>query len=93
MIKQILLLLVLSSLLAFSQCEESFMKMRIYREFISDLFSKNMGLIFSQVQPSISVKDVYLPELNTAMKNFHLHITSPNYSQSEIEDMINVGDD
>jgi hypothetical protein len=75
MIKELLIITILA-LLGFVKTEESFMKLRIYRELIEDLFSKNLNLIFSQLKPTISVKDVALPELNTALTNFNLQVTS-----------------
>jgi len=35
-----------------------------------------MNLIFKELKTTISVKDVRLPELNTALTNFNLQITS-----------------
>lgn len=57
--------------------------MRVYRELIEDLFQKNMHLIFSELKTTISVKDVKLPELNTALTNFNLQITSTKDDDTE----------
>jgi CMP-2-keto-3-deoxyoctulosonic acid synthetase len=42
-----------------------------------------MNLIFSQLKTTISVKDVNLPELNTALTNFNLQITSTKEDDTE----------
>jgi hypothetical protein len=68
---QVVLLLALccSSLLA----EESFYRFRIYKDFIKDVFEKNLKMIFERTE-RLQMKDIYLQDLGTQMTNVKMSI-------------------
>ena len=53
--------------------EESFYKFRIYKDFLKDIFEKNLKLIFEKTE-RLQMKDIYLPDLGTQMTNVRMSV-------------------
>jgi hypothetical protein len=53
--------------------EESFYRFRIYKDFIKDVFEKNLKMIFERTE-RLQMKDIYLQDLGTQMTNVKMSI-------------------
>lgn len=56
-------------------CEDSFYKMRIYKSFIQEVFSRNLRLIFQRLPSVIQLEDARLPDIGSSITNFNMQIT------------------
>ena len=67
MIKRVLLVhiaLVLTLCFVSLRAEESFYKFRIYKDFIKDIFEKNLKMVFEKTE-KLQMKDIQIQELGT----------------------------
>ena len=67
------ILLIVTTCFSIANAEESFYKFRIYREFVKDLFEKNLEMIFKKSE-DLQIKDIRLPDLDTQMTNVSLSV-------------------
>jgi hypothetical protein len=67
------LALTLVALVSQSQAFESHLKMRFHRELISNVFSKNFGLLLSRVEKE-QERDVKLESVGTTLTDLHIGI-------------------
>ena len=74
-------LLVLSLCFSSFLAEESFFKFRFHKDFIKDIFEKNLRMIFERTE-RLQMKDIYLQDLGTAMTNVKMSI-QPRIKQWE----------
>lgn len=59
--------------LSVSSAEESFYKFRIYKDFVKDIFSNNLKMIFEKTE-KLQAKNIELQELGTRMTNVRFGI-------------------
>lgn len=67
------LVLTLALCLSLVTAEDSFYKFRIYKDFVKDVFEKNLRLVFEKTE-RLQVKDIELKELGTRMTNVKMSI-------------------
>lgn len=75
--------LLLFFIAAFCRAETSIYKFRVHRNFVEEIFSKNLKLIFDHTD-DLADKEVYLPSVDSYLEKISLRISGAKIIESEI---------
>ena len=64
--------------------EDSRVRLRIYKDFIKEVFEKNMRLIFEKTE-ELQLRDIVMEDLKTKMTNLRMSIQPAAKSQKNVE--------
>jgi hypothetical protein len=68
---------------AVCRAETSIYKFRVHRNFVEEIFSKNLKLIFDHTD-DLAEKEVHLPSVDSYLEKISLRVTGSKIIESEI---------